>query len=89
LPNAFWKWFHRNYKGKGKPPNVTREEAKEACQEWEELGKPPPDKKGRRRGGGNDDGGNDPDDWLDFLLPGPVIPTCVLDGSCWGTPQET
>jgi RHS repeat-associated protein len=83
LPKKFWKWFHRQIKEPG-DPDLTKDEAEALCKEWKDLGKPGPDKKGPK-GPTNPDGGPF-DDFID-LIPFPLIPTCLLDGSCFGKPE--
>ena len=68
LPSRFWRWYHRKFKKPG-DSDLERDEARQLCDEWEQMGKPGPDNK-RPRG---------PEDDIDSFLPGPIFPNfCTI-----------
>ncbi|WP_437490214.1 hypothetical protein WME75_13170 [Sorangium sp. So ce1014] len=87
--NKFWKWDHRDSKGRGFP-DLSKEEADDLYKHWKELGEPGPDRK-RSRGKRDRDGGDSlggRGDLFDWLIPFPPAPICLLNPASCGCPPE-
>ena len=68
LPKDFWNWYHRRVKKPG-DLDLTKDEARELCEEWKNSGKPGPDNKGNKQNGSVDP------ELLEWLIPWWLTPS--------------